>query len=264
LDRQEPLPRQAQARQALLFLYREFLHRDPGPVPVTWSRPAAPRGPPAPSLLDRTRAVLRVRHYAQSTEDAYAAWVRRFVLFHGKRHPLEMGAAEIEEFLTHLAVRGRVSASTQMQALHALLVLYQQVLEVDVVRLDGVRARRREHLPVVLSAGEVGRVLPHVAGCGGLYGLMARLLYGSGLRVMECCRLRVKDVDPARGQLFVRGGKWHKDRVVLMPRCLRPALHEQLRRQEEWHGRDLARGLGWVSLPGALDRKYPRAPWELG
>jgi integron integrase len=266
LDRRESLPRQAQARQALLFLYREFLHRELGPIPVSWQRPeAGPDAPPQPPpLLDQVRHVLRVRHYAQATEDAYVNWARRFILYHGKRHPLEMGAPEIEAFLTHLAVEGHVSASTQMQAFHALPFLYQQVLEIDVGRLDAVRARRPQTLPVVLSPDEVRQVLERIGGCGGLYRLMARLLYGAGLRIQECCRLRVKDVDLGRGQLFVRGGKWHKDRVVMLPRCLRAAVAEQLRRREEVHRQDLDRGRGWVRLPGALERKYPRAPWELG
>jgi integron integrase len=269
LHRQEPLPRQAQARQALLFLYRDFLHRDLGSIPVTWTPPGnlgpAAGGPPRPpALLDQVRHVLRVRHYAQSTEDSYVNWVRRFILFNGKRHPLEMGAHEIERFLTHLAVEGQVSASTQTQAMHALLFLYQQVLGMDVGRLEAVRARRRESLPVVMSTGEVREVLARVVGAMGLYPLMARLLYGTGMRIMECCRLRVQDVHLDRNQLFLRGAKGNKDRVVMLPRSLRPTLEKALQLRTLVHRQDLGRGQGWILLPFALERKYPKAPWELG
>lgn len=260
LERQETLPRQAQAREALVFLYREFLHRELGPIPITWTRTGTPSPPP---LLKRVREVLRVRHYAQKTEESYLGWIRRFILFHDKRHPLEMGAAEIEGFLTYLAIEQEVSASTQMQAFHALLFLYQKVFEIEVGSLDAVRARRSEYLPSVLSFDEVRQVLERITGAGGLYAVMTKLLYGAGLRLMESCRLRVKDVDLARGQLFIRGGKWHKDRVVMLPKAVGPALEEQVRKRREIHERDLARGLGWISLPDALDRKFPRAPWEL-
>jgi len=224
LDRRESLPCQARARQAMLFLYREFLHRDLGPIPVTWALPRDAAEPRPPALFDQMRSVLRVRHYALNTEDAYVNWARRFILFHGKRHPLEMGAPEIEAYLTWLAVDQHVSASTQMQAFNALLFLYQQVLEMDVGRLDAVRARRTETVPVVLSTDEVRQILDRVQGAEGLYPLMARLLYGAGLRIMEGCRLRVKDVDLGRNQLFIRGTKWNKERVVMLPRCLRAGI----------------------------------------
>lgn len=266
LERREPLHRIAQARQALLFLYREFLHRDLGPIPVTWSVPAGASASSAapPRLLDQVRLAIRARHYALSTEDSYANWVRRYVVFHGQRHPIEMGTAEVEEYLTHLAVEEEVSASTQNQALCALLFLYQEVLRVEFGRLDGVRARRRDTVPVVLSPEGVGQLLAKVQGANGLYSLMSRLLYGAGLRILECCRLRVQHVDLDRNQLYIFGGKWHKDRVVMLPRAVRAELIEQLRRREEVHVRDLANGQGWVELPDALDRKYPKAPWELG
>ncbi len=264
IERCAPLAQQAQARQALRFLYREFLHRELGAVPVAYMRPPGAPGPKPRPLLDQVRDVLRVRHYAQATEDAYLNWIRRFIRFHERRHPLEMAEEQIEGFLTYLAVECEVAASTQNQALHALLFLYQQVLQVELARLDAVRARRPEYLPSMLSFDEVRRVLERVTGAGGLYPVMAKLLYGTGLRVMECCRLRVQEVDLAREQLFVRGGKWHKDRVVMLPKALRPALAQQLQRRREIHERDLARGLGWISLPFALDRKYPKAPWELG
>lgn len=261
--RGEALARQAQARQALLFLYWEFLHRELGPLPVRYT-PAAGRGPAPKPLLEQVRDVLRARPYALATEDAYVNWARRFILFHDKRHPLEMAEAEIEGFLTYLAVECEVAASTQLQAFHALLFLYQQVLKVELGRIDAARARRSEYLPTVLSFAEVRQVLEQVYGADGLYPVMVKLLYGAGLRVTECCRLRVQEVDLARNQLFVRGGKWHKDRVVMLPKALKPALEEQIQKRREVHQRDLARGLGWISLPFALNRKYPKAPWELG
>src|SRR5262245_58823840 len=217
---------------------------------------APPADPPRPPrLLDRVREACRVRHYSLRTEDAYVDWVKRFILFHNKRHPLEMGTAQINAFLTHLAVNGQVSASTQNQAFHALLFLYQQVLDIDLGRLDAVRARRPRRLPVVLAPEEVASVLPHVQGAGGAFRLMAQLLYGSGLRLMECCRLRVKDVDLARGQIVVRAGKGNKDRVVMLPRALRADLERQLQWRLALHDRDLARGVARVELPHALERK---------
>jgi integron integrase len=217
----------------------------------------------APKLLDQLAQALRVRHYSRRTEDCYVEWARRFILFHQKRHPATMGAAEVSEFLTHLAVQGQVAASTQRQALCALVFLYGQLLERDLGRLDHLRATRPARLPVVLSRDEVRRLLECVEGADGLFRLMAELLYGSGLRLMECCRLRVKDVDLERNQILVRGGKGDKDRVTLLPRKLRPALAEQVRRRRAVHERDLAHGVQWVDLPGALARKYPAACRDL-
>jgi len=231
---------------------------------VSYVPPAPGAGGTAPKpLLERVREVLRVRHYAQATEEAYLNWIRRFILFHDRRHPLDMAEEEIEGVLTYLAVECEVAASTQNQAFHALLFLYQQVFQVELARLDAVRARRPEYLPSVLSFEEVRQVLDQVTGAGGLYSVMAKLLYGAGLRVMECCRLRVQEVDLVRNQHFIRGGKWHKDRVVMLPRALKAALDEQLQIRRDLHQRDLERGLGWISLPFALERKYPKAPWEL-
>lgn len=206
------------ARTGLQFLYGEVLRVDLGELP--WPQP--------PRLLDQVRQVLRVRHYARRTEECYVQWIRRFILFHGKRHPRELGAAEVEQFLTDLAVRGQVAASTQNQALNALVFLYAQVLELELGRFDAVRARRPKRLPVVMSPEEVRRVLERIEGANGLFRLMAQLLYGCGLRLHECCQLRVKDVDLARGQIIVRAGKGNKDRVVMLPRsptargCSRP------------------------------------------
>jgi integron integrase len=250
----DPVRALASVRAALDFLYRAVLHLDRGELPC----------PRPPRLLDQVRQVLRLRHYALPTERCYLRWITRFILFHGKRHPRDLGAAEVEQFLTHLAVDGHVSASTQNQALHALLFLYQQVLEIDLGRLDAVRARRGKRLPVVLAAAEVAAVLGHVEGADGVFRLMARLLYGCGLRLQECCRLRVKDVQLPRGQIVIRGGKGNKDRVVMLPRSVRPDLERQLEWRRQLHERDLARGVARVDLPDALERKYPRAAQELG
>jgi len=216
----------------------------------------------APRLLDRLREAIRVRHYSRRTEKAYVGWVRRFVLFHDKRHPQEMGKAEVSAFLSHLATEGRVSASTQNQALSALLFLYAQVLNQDIGWLDElIRAKRPARVPVVLTREEVRAVLGQLDGTGHL---MASLLYGAGLRLLECCRLRVKDVDLELGEIVVRDGKGARDRVTMLPERLVPALAAQLERVRAQHARDLAAGTGSVELPLALERKYPRAPYEIG
>jgi site-specific recombinase XerD len=203
-----------------------------------------------------------VRHYSPRTEACYCRWVKQFIRFQGQRHPRELGAAEVEQFLAHLVVRGRVSASTQNQALHALVFLYQQVLEIDVGPFEAVRARRPKRLPVVLAAAEVAAVLYHVQGAEGMLRLMVWLLYGCGLRLIECCVLRVKDVQLPRGQIVVHGGKGNKDRVVMLPQAAREELTRQLERWRELHERDLARSVARVDLPEALERKYPRAAQE--
>ena len=215
-------------------------------------------------LLDQVRDVLRAKHYSYRTEQAYVHWIRRFILFHGKRHPCDMNAVEIEAFLTHLAVARSVSASTQTQALCALLFLYKHVLRIDLPPLDAVRAKRPKRLPVVLSRDEVRQLLDAVEGARGIYGVMAGLMYGAGLRLMECCRLRVKDVDVDRRQLIVREAKGDKDRAVPLPESLSDAIGRQLAWRAEVHERDLARRLGRVDLPGAFERKSPRSAYELG
>lgn len=216
--------------------------------------------PPPPKLLDQMRATLRVQHYALRTEAAYVNWVRRFILFHQKRHPAEMNTPEIEAFITHLAVDEQVSASTQNQALAALLFLYQSVLHKELVRpVDAVRAAATQRLPVVLDRAEVRRVLAELAEP---YRLMAQLMYGGGLRLMECLRLRVKDVDFAQHQLLVRGGKGDKDRDTLLPDSLHAPLHRQLRIARALHQNDIEQGYGRVFLPHALERKYPNAHHE--
>jgi integron integrase len=201
-------------------------------------------------------------HYSRRTERAYTAWIRRYILFHGKRHPATMGAAEAAAFLSHLATCGRVSASTQNQALAALLFLYRHVLGVDLPWLDDiVRAKRPQRLPVVLTRTEVARLLAELEG---MPLLMAKLLYGAGLRLLECCRLRIQDVDFERRQIIVRGGKGAKDRATLLPRIAREALQRQIAQARDQHRDDLRRGAGWVELDAALSRKYPNAGRETG
>lgn len=220
-------------------------------------REAEPR---APRLLDRVRAALRARHYSRRTEGAYVAWIRRYIVFHGKRHPSDMGGPEITRFLSSLAVEGNVAASTQNQALSALLFLYRDVLEVDLPWLDEiVRAKRPQRLPVVLTRDEVRAVLRRLEGAPRL---MAYLLYGAGLRLLECCRLRVQDVDFASNQIVVRGGKGDKDRVTMLPATVKPDLARHLDWVREQHRRDVECGAGWVELPSALARKYPTAGRE--
>ena len=226
------------------------------------SAPRSAGKPKAPPLLEQVRALIRFRHYSLRTERTYLDWIRRFIVFHGKRHPREMGAEEITAFLTHLAVAGQVAASTQNQALSALLFLYGQVLQVELPYLADVeRPRRPKKLPVVLSREEAKALL---AGLTGTYTLMGQLLYGSGLRLMECVRLRVKDVDFALNQLVVRDGKGQKDRVTLLPQRTREPLRLHLARVKALHDEDLAQGHGRVYLPFALERKYPQAATAWG
>ena len=221
---------------------------------------AGPPDPTKPRLLDRVRAAARLRHYSRRTEAAYVAWIRRYIFFHGKRHPAELGAPEVTRFLSSLATDGRVAASTQNQALGALLFLYRDVLELDLPWLDGVvRAKRPERVPVVLTREEVAAVLRRLTG---VPRLMASLLYGSGLRLLECCRLRIQDIDFARNQIVVRGGKGDKDRVTMLPMVVKADLARHLQTVRAQHERDLQRGAGWVELPGALARKYPNAGRE--
>ena len=229
---------------------------------LTPLRPATEVSGPAgkPRLLDQVRQAIRTRHYSPRTEKAYVRWIVRFIVFHAKRHPNEMGSREIQSFLSALATRSKVSASTQNQALCALLFLYKEVLGRELEWLNGVvRAKRPVHLPVVLSRDEADAVLQHLHGTTWL---MASLLYGSGLRLLECCRLRVKDVDFRRNEITVREGKGCKDRVTMLPGKLRDPLSAHLERVRMQHQVDLRKGFGSVELPDALKAKYPRAPWE--
>ena len=230
-------------------------------APRRWlAREAGPPTPPKPRLLDRVRAAVRARHGSRRTEEAYVAWIRRYVFFHSKRHPAEMGAPEITRFLTALAVEGRVAASTQTQALSALLFLYRHVLELDLPWLEGVvRAKRPQRLPIVLTREEIRAVLQQLEGAPRL---MAGLLYGAGLRVLECCQLRVQDVDFAANQIVVRAGKGDKDRVTMLPKVIKPDLAQHLEAVRTQHQRDLGVGAGWVELPSALARRYPHAGRE--
>ena len=231
-------------------------------MPDDARRAPVPRVVGAPRLLDRMRDAIRLRHYSRRTEKAYVGWARRFVLFHGKRHPAEMGAAEVTAFLSHLATHSRVSASTQNQALSALLFLYRDVLGSDIGWLDDiVRARRPERMPSVLTREEVAALLAHLQGPEAL---IASLLYGAGLRLLEGCRLRVKDVELSRGELVVRDGKGSRDRVTMLPQRLVPRIAAQIERVRAQHAAELAAGRGSVEMPDALARKYPRAAFELG
>ena len=212
--------------------------------------------------MDRVRAKLRAGHYSHLTEKAYVVWIRRFILFHGKQHPLTLGAPHVEAFLSHLAVNRKVAAATQNQALNALLFLYRRVLEVELPWVTGViRAKKPARLPVVLTVEDVAAVL---ATLHGVHWIIGGLLYGSGLRLMECLRLRVKDVDLAARQLTVRSGKGQKDRVTVLADAVITPLEQHLARRREQHGLDCARGSGAVYLPDALHRKYPNASREWG
>lgn len=216
----------------------------------------------SPKLLDVVRDRIRVKHYSIRTETQYVQWIRRFILFHGKKHPRDMGAPEVEAFLTHLAVDGNVAAATQNQALSALLFLYKEVLRIDLPWLDNVtRAKRPQRLPVVMTRDEVHAVLDRMEGG---YGLMARLLYGTGMRLMECVRLRVKDVDFGRGEILIRDGKGAKDRVTMLPQSLVSALQSHLKHRRALFDDDMSAGKAAVHLPHALAQKYPNAPTEWG
>lgn len=216
----------------------------------------------SPRLLDQVRGKIRLKHYSIRTEEAYVDWIKRFVLHFDKRHPSEMGAREVEAFLTHLAVQGRVAASTQNQAKSALLFLYREVLERDLPWLEDVeRAKAPKRLPVVLTQEEAQTVLSRLKGS---HWLVAGLLYGSGLRIMEALRLRVKDLEFTRGEILVREGKGFKDRVTMLPTMLVEPLKAHLKQVKLLHDQDVAEGFGEVYLPYALDRKYPNAATEWG
>jgi integron integrase len=215
-----------------------------------------------PRLLDQVRETIRVKHYSPKTEDAYVGWVRRYILFHGKRHPSEMGADQVAQFLSHLALENQVAASTQNQAFNALLFLYRQVLGIDLGEIGGaVRAKKPKRLPVVLTRDEVQVVLALLEG---EVWLVCSLLYGAGLRLFEALQLRVKDIDFSRNELLLRDGKGQKDRVTMLPTKAQPALRQHLAVVRRQHEEDLACGLGRVPLPGALSRKYPNADREWG
>ncbi|HEX8143892.1 MAG TPA: integron integrase [Pyrinomonadaceae bacterium] len=211
-------------------------------------------------LLDLVRDRIRTLHYSIRTEEAYIKWIREFIVFNGKRHPLEMGAAQIRGFLCYLARERNISASTQNQALSALLFLYREVLDKPIDRVDDIeRAKKAQRLPVVFTREEAKAVLNHIRG---EMWLMASLLYGSGLRLMECVRLRVKDIDFSQSQIIVREGKGNKDRITMLPGSLVNPLQKQVERVKAIHEMDVREGFGRVYLPLALARKYPHANRE--
>jgi integron integrase len=238
-------------------LNRDRIAASPAAPPPSASSPA-----PKPKLLDQVRLAIRTRHYSDRTEKAYVHWIRRFIFFHNKRHPAGMGEAEIARFLSSLANEGHVSASTQNQAFNAILFLYKEVLSKKIGLIEGVvRAKRPQRLPVVLTKDEVKKVIDHM---NGLPRLMAIVLYGGGLRLMECCRLRVKDIDLSRNEIVVRSGKGNKDRYTMLPAVVKEPLTQHLRAVKSQHEEDLRKGVGRVSLPNALGRKYPNAGKEWG
>jgi len=219
-----------------------------------------PRPASKPRLLEQVRQAIRRLHYSLRTEETYLHWIRRFIYFHGKRHPRDLGPVEVTAFLNHLARDRGVAASTQNQALASLLFLYKEVLTLSLPWLEGLeRVRKPARVPTVLTASEAQRLLSRLAGDRWL---MASLLYGAGLRLRECLRLRVKDVDFEYRQIIVRDGKGAKDRVTLLPDSVVPALKEHLERAKLLHERDLTEGFGDVELPAALHAKYPRAAYE--
>ena len=216
----------------------------------------------SPKLLDQVRDKLRVKHYSIRTEQSYTDWIKRYILFHGKRHPNEMGSGEIEAFLTHLAVEGIVAEATNNQPKSALLFLYREVLQIELPWLDNItQAKVPKRLPVVLTVKEVQSVLSHL---NGTHALVSNLLYGGGLRLMEAVRLRVKDVDFARHEILVREGKGFKDRVTMLPETIVAPLKAHMAKVKVLHLEDLAEGAGEVYLPFALDKKYTNAAREWG
>jgi len=213
-------------------------------------------------LLEVVRERIQAKHYSRRTEEAYTNWIKKFVAFHHKQHPRDMGASEVEAFLTDLAVNGKVSASTQTQALSALLFLYRDVLGIDLPWMDGlVRAKPSQRVPMVLSVNEIHRLMANLEG---MYSLMARLIYGSGMRLMECVRLRVKDVDFDRLEVTVREGKGRKDRVTMLPQSLVPELQAHLQKVQVLFDMDRKDDIPGVEMPDALAKKYPNAGKEWG
>jgi integron integrase len=221
--------------------------------------------PQPKKLLDQVRDKIRFKHYSLRTETTYVSWIKQFILFHDKRHPSEIGAAEVEAFLTYLATTRHVSSSTQNQALSAILFLYREVLAIDLPWLDGFeRSRKPKRLPVVLTVLEVQALLKKAEYFPEPYGFIIKLLYGTGMRLMEAVRLRVKDVELSRREIIVRDGKGGKDRVTMLPESLLEAMHRQLALRREWFDEDKAVDKANVWMPDALAVKYPAAPKEWG
>jgi integron integrase len=217
---------------------------------------------PGLKLMDQVREVLRYYHYAYRTEQTYCDWIKRYLKFYDyKKHPLKMSTPEVERWLSHLATDDKVAASTQRQALNAVVFLYRDVLDTELGEISHIRSRRHRRPPTVLTQTEVQRVL---ACMDGTHRLMAQLLYGGGLRLMECIRLRIQDVDFGQGRIFVRGGKGGQDRTVVLPEAIRAPLANHIERVKALHEADLREGFGEVSIPDALARKYPNACREIG
>jgi len=213
-----------------------------------------------PKLLVQVSNVLRLKHYSKRTEEAYINWIKRFIIFHNKKHPLELGEKEINQYLTHLAIKENVSASTQNLALCAIIFLYKQVLKKDIGEVELTRAKKAKKLPTVFSRKEVKAIMDLLTGVNWI---MAYLLYGSGLRLMECVRIRLKDIDFANNRIIIRDGKGKKDRVTILPEILKETLERHIVKVEKLHKKDLEIGYGTVFLPYALDKKYPNANKEL-
>lgn len=241
----------------------ETIERNATAPAVKRDTQSVPHEQPRPvKLLDQVSERIRVLHYSRSTEKTYLYWIKFFILHNNKRHPKDMGAAEVEAFLSHLATQREVAASTQNQAMHAILFLYKQVLGIELPWLDSItRAKPSQRLPVVLTQTETQRLL---AATRGTSGLVVRLLYGTGMRLMEGLRLRVKDVDFEHHQITIRGGKGDKDRVTMLPDSITADLRAHLTERRRWHDIDLAKGMADVELPHALERKYPNAGKEWG
>jgi len=214
-------------------------------------------------LMDQIREVLRYHHYAYRTEETYCQWILRYLHFYGgKTHPRDLGASHVERFLSHLAAEQNVAASTQRQALNALVFLYRRVLDIPINdKIEPIRSKRQKHLPVVLTTDEIQRLFQHM---DGNHLFMAQLIYSTGLRLMECIRLRVQDIDFGQKKIYVRDGKGGKDRITLLPPNLTVQLREQVARVATFHHQDLELGFGEVYLPNALQRKYPNAARERG
>ena len=212
-----------------------------------------------PKLLDKVREAIRLKHYSKRTEESYLYWIKKYLRFYSLRSPREMGKTEVEGFLGHLATEEKIAGSTQNQALSALLFVYRNVLDIDLGALTLARAQRSQNVPTVLTKEEVHAVLAQMSG---VCGLMARLLYGGGLRLSECIELRVKDIDFGQRQIIVRDGKGEKDRITMLPESLIAPVQEHLRWRKRLQDEDLRRGFGAVHLPYALERKYPNANRE--
>ena len=217
---------------------------------------------PSLKLMEQVREVLRYHHYAYRTEQTYCDWIKRYLRFHGyERHPKDMGAEEVERYLSALATEGKVAASTQRQALNAIIFLYREVLDIELSDIAPIRSKKQRKPPTVLTQNEVQQILRSMEGT---HRVMAQLLYGCGLRLMECIRLRIQDIDFGQGRIFVRGGKGGKDRTVVLPETLREALAEHVEKVQDLHRADLRAGYGEVYIPEALARKYPNACREIG